>query len=55
MDKRLGGGHGGRAVVTFGDHPPVTIEHASYGAAKVNFSIGFAFGSLEVKDVAVTK
>jgi len=46
---------GGRAVVTFGGHPPVTVEHASYAAAKVNFSIGFAFGSLEVKDVAVTK
>ncbi|MBU6178791.1 MAG: hypothetical protein KGR69_03965 [Verrucomicrobia bacterium] len=45
---------GSRAVVTFGDHPPVTIEHAGYGAAKVNFSIGFAFGTLEVKDVAVT-
>lgn len=46
---------GGKVVVTFGNHEAITIEHPSYADAKVNFSIGFAFGTLEVKDVAATK
>ncbi len=46
---------GDTATVGFGGHEPITIPHASYTATKVNFSIGFAFGTFEVKDVAVSK
>ena len=45
---------GSRATVTMGDHPSVEVEHASYDRAKTNFSIGFAYGSLSVKNVRVT-
>lgn len=43
------------AVVTFGDHEPVEVKHATYANAKTNFSIGFSFGSLAVKEVSVTE
>ncbi len=46
---------GSRATVTFGTNEPITLEHAAYATAKVNFSIGFAFGTLEVKDVEASK
>jgi hypothetical protein len=46
---------GTKATVTFGANEPVTLEHAGYTTAKVNFSIGFAFGTLEVKGVEASK
>ncbi|MEM1441612.1 MAG: hypothetical protein AAGF67_04685 [Verrucomicrobiota bacterium] len=45
---------GPRATITFGDHEPVIIEEPSYERPKTNFSIGFAFGSLAIKEVRVT-
>ena len=46
---------GKRVTVTFGEFPPVTVEHESYAKARSNLSVGFAFGSMEIKDVSVTK
>lgn len=46
---------GGTVTVKFGNYEPITLEHASYADPKVNFSIGFAFGTLEVKNVEATK
>ncbi len=45
---------GSSATITIGEHEPVTVEHESYDRAKTNFSIGFAYGTLAVKDVRVT-
>lgn len=44
---------GPTATVKFGDREAVTVEHESYAAAKVNFSLGFSFGTLEVKEISV--
>ncbi len=46
---------GDTAIVTFGDHDPIEVKHATYAKSKTNFSIGFSFGSLAVKGVEVTK
>ena len=43
---------GPTATVKFGDRDPVTVEHGSYAATKVNFSLGFSFGTLEVKGIS---
>lgn len=45
---------GGKATVKVGDFAR-TYEHASIGLAKVNLSVGFSFGTLNVKDLVVTK
>ncbi|MDF1825760.1 MAG: hypothetical protein P1U68_14025 [Verrucomicrobiales bacterium] len=45
---------GSSATITMGEHEPVTVEHESYDREKTNFSIGFSFGSLAVKEVRVT-
>lgn len=46
---------GDTATVRFGDAAPVEVKHETYAKSKTNFSIGFSFGSLAVKDVTVTK
>ena len=46
---------GEKVTVKFGDHEAVTVEHASYAAAKSNLSVGFSFGTLSVKSVEVSK
>ena len=46
---------GDTATVTWGDQEPVTVSHETYAKAKTNFSVGFAFGTLAVKGVKVTK
>lgn len=45
---------GSKATVTIGGFTK-TYEHASFAAPKANFSLGFSFGSLGVKDVMATK
>lgn len=45
---------GSSATITVGGFEPLIVEHASYDRAKSNFSVGFAFGSLAIKDVRVT-
>ncbi|MHC4824857.1 MAG: hypothetical protein ACYTEP_12725 [Planctomycetota bacterium] len=44
---------GAKATVTVGDHEPVSVEHGSLDRAKINTSVGFSFGSLEVKNFSV--
>jgi hypothetical protein len=44
---------GPKATVTVGDNEPITVEHASLDRAKINTSVGFSFGSLEVKNFSV--
>lgn len=46
---------GETVVVKFGEQAPVTVTYPTYAAAKVNVSIGFAFGALEVRGFEVTK
>jgi hypothetical protein len=46
---------GSKATVKIGDAPAKTYEHASLAQAKVNLSVGFAFGTMSVKDFIVTK
>jgi hypothetical protein len=46
---------GGKATVKIGGAPAKTYEHASLARPKVNLSVGFAFGSMSVKDFVVTK
>jgi hypothetical protein len=43
------------ATIQLGANPPHTVQHASLASAKTNLSIGFAFGTLEVKDVLVQR
>jgi len=44
---------GETVTVKFGEHEPITVEHATYANKKTNFSIGHSFGTLSVRDVAV--
>ncbi len=44
---------GPKAVLSIGDHAPVTVEHASLDRAKTNTSLGFSFGTLTVKDFSL--
>tara|TARA_R110002096_G_scaffold16106_50_gene55344 strand:+ start:4336 stop:4944 length:609 start_codon:yes stop_codon:yes gene_type:complete len=46
---------GKTATVKFGDEDPIQVEHVTYAEPKRNFSVGFAFGELEVKDLTVSK
>ncbi len=46
---------GSKATVKIGDAPAKTYEHASLARAKVNLSVGFAFGTVSVKDVVVNQ
>ena len=45
--------NGENVTVKFGDHEPLTVEHATYSNKKTNFSIGHSFGTLSIKDVVV--
>jgi len=45
---------GPKATVKIGDAPAKTFEHASYARPKANLSVGFAFGTVSVKDFLVT-
>ena len=44
---------GPQAIVTLGEHPPVTVTHASLARPKTNASLGFSFGSLAIKDFSL--
>ncbi len=46
---------GSKAIVSLAGREPITVEHDTYGTPKVNFSVGFAFGTLEVKGIEVAK
>lgn len=46
---------GTKATVKIGDAPAKTYEHASLARPKVNLSVGFAFGTMSVKDLVVGK
>ena len=46
--------HGSKATVKLGDFTQ-TYDHPSLVRAKINFSLGFSFGTLSVKDVAAVK
>lgn len=46
--------HGPKATVKIGEFSK-TYEHASLARAKINLSVGFAFGTVSVKDVVVEK
>lgn len=41
---------GPQAIVTLGEHPPITVSHASLARPKTNASLGFSFGRLAMKD-----
>lgn len=45
---------GSKATLKVGDFVK-TYDHASFARAKTNFSVGFAFGTVSVKDVVVEK
>lgn len=45
--------NGENVIVKFGDHVPLTVEHATYSNRKTNFSIGHSFGTLSIKNVVV--
>ncbi len=47
--------NGAKATVKIGDAPAKTFEHASYARPKANLSVGFAFGTVSVKDWVVTR
>jgi len=44
---------GSRMTVKAGDGPAKVYDHATYARPKTNLSIGFAFGTLAVRDVVV--
>lgn len=46
---------GPKATVKVGDGEPQVFEHASFARPKTNISVGFSFGSLEIKDLAVSQ
>ena len=46
---------GTKATVKIGKDFSQTVEHPDLAAAKSNFSIGFAFGTMSVRGVEVTK
>lgn len=46
---------GSKATMKIGDAPAKTYEHASYTQPKANLSVGFAFGTVSVKDFVVTR
>ena len=45
---------GSKATLKVGDFSK-TYDHASYARSKTNLSVGFSFGTVNVKDVLVTK
>ena len=45
---------GPKAVVKVGDGDPKVFEHQSFARPKTNISVGFSFGSLEIKDLTVS-
>ncbi len=45
---------GSKATVTLGNGAPQVFEHASFARPKKTISLGFSFGSLSVKELAVT-
>ncbi len=46
---------GAKATVKIGTGPAKTYEHASLARPKTNLSVGFSFGTLNVKDFVVTQ
>jgi hypothetical protein len=44
---------GPRATVTVGDAAPQVYEHESFARPKTNISVGFSFGSLNVRELRV--
>ena len=46
--------HGSQATLKLGDFTQ-TYDHPSFARPKTNFSLGFSFGTLSVKEVAVVK
>lgn len=46
---------GPKATVTIGDAAPQVFQHESFARAKTNISVGFSFGSLDVKDLVVSR
>lgn len=45
---------GPKAIVKVGDGDPQVFEHPSFTRPKTNISIGFSFGSLQIKDLVVS-
>lgn len=46
---------GSQATVRVGDGPPQVFEHESFARPKTNISVGFSFGGLDLKDLAVSR